>query len=159
MDDGGFDDWYRREHPRVANGLYLISGSLDSAREATDEAFCRAAASWSRVRRMDSPTGWTFKVGLNLLRREARRSRRERSAIGRIAPEAPLVVEIPDADVWSAVQGLPDRQRRTVVLRYVGDLPEAEIARILGVARGTVASNLARALDTLESRLLEQEAQ
>ena len=95
---------------------------------------------------MDSPTGWTFKVGLNLLRREARRGQRERSAIGRMAAGPPTVLEIPDADVWSAVRGLPDRQRRTVVLRYVGDLPEAEIARILGVARGTVASNLANRL-------------
>jgi DNA-directed RNA polymerase specialized sigma24 family protein len=157
MDDAEFDAWYRREHPRVANGLYLICGSVDQAREATDEAFARAAARWTRVRRMDSPTGWTFKVGLNLLRREARRSKREAAAVERVGVLAVSVVALPDSELWSAVRRLPERQCRVVVMRYVGDLPEAEIASVLGIARGTVASNLSRALDTLASKLLEQE--
>jgi RNA polymerase sigma-70 factor (ECF subfamily) len=159
MDDGEFEGWYRREHPRLANGLYLISGSVDVARDATDEAFARAAARWARVRKMDSPTGWTFKVGLNLLRREARRHKREVAAVDRIGAPAAASVDLPDPELWSAVRALPDRQRHVVVMRYVADLAEAEIARVLGVARGTVASNLSRALDTLASKLLEQESQ
>lgn len=160
MQGGEFEDWYRREHPRLANGLYLISGSIDTARDATDEAFARAAASWTRVRRMDSPTAWTFKVGLNLIRREARRRRRHEAAVSRLrAPASSVPVELPDSELWDAVRALPDRQRQTVVLRYVGDLPEAEIAAVLGVARGTVASNLSRALDALASKLVEQESQ
>jgi len=47
MNDAGFEDWYRLEHPGVANGLYLICGSVDIACDATDEAFTRAAAHWS----------------------------------------------------------------------------------------------------------------
>ena len=159
MDEGEFDGWYRGEHPRIANSLYLICGSVDVARDTTDEAFCRAAARWSRVRKMESPTAWTFKVGLNLVRRELRRRRREVDAVGRIRAPASAPAELPDSDLWFAVGALPDRQRHAVVLRYVGDLPEAEIAKILGVTRGTVASNLARARDTLASRLLEQETQ
>jgi RNA polymerase sigma factor (sigma-70 family) len=157
---GEFEEWYRREHPRLANGLYLISGSVDGARDATDEAFARAAASWARVRKMDSPTAWTFKVGLNLIRREARRSRRHAAAVERLGAAAPVAtVELPDAELWAAVRSLPDRQRHAVVMRYVGDLPEAEIAAVLGVARGTVASNLSRALDTLAAKMVEQESQ
>ena len=158
MDDAGFEDWYRLEHPRLANGLYLICGSVESARDATDEAFARAAARWGRVRRMDSPGGWTFKVGLNLLRREARRKGREARAVERIPTPATPPVELPDAELWAAVRALPDRQRQVVVMRFVGDLPEADIAKVLGIARGTVASNLSRALDTLATRVLEQEA-
>jgi DNA-directed RNA polymerase specialized sigma24 family protein len=44
---------------------------------------------------------------------------------------------------------LPERQRQVVVLRFVGDLAEAAIGNVLGVKRGTVASNLSRALDAL----------
>jgi RNA polymerase sigma-70 factor, ECF subfamily len=157
MDDREFDSWYRLAHPRIANGLYLICGSLDVAREATDEAFTRAFARWARVRRMSSPTGWTFKVGNNLLRREARRRGREAAAVKRIDAPQESWIELPDSWLWSAVSALPDRQRRTVVMRYVGDLPEAEIARALGVSRGTVSSNLSRALDALESKMLGQE--
>ena len=157
MDDADFEDWYRLEHPRLANGLYLICGSADHARDATDEAFARAAARWPRVRRMDSPTGWTFKVGLNLLRREARRRGREAAAMKRMpAPTVPPV-ELPDAELWAAVRALPERQRQVVVLRFVGDLAEADIGSVLGIKRGTVASNLSRALDTLAANVPAEE--
>ena len=156
VDDADFEDWYRLEHPRVANGLYLICGSVDNAREATDEAFARAAARWVRVRRMDSPTGWTFRVGMNLLRREARRGRREAAALERLPKPAALPVELPDAELWAAVRELPDRQRQVVVLRFVGDLAEAEIGNVLGIKRGTVASNLSRALDALTSKVQQE---
>jgi RNA polymerase sigma factor (sigma-70 family) len=156
VDDADFEDWYRLEHPRLANGLYLICGSADNAREATDEAFARAAARWARVRRMDSATGWTFRVGMNLLRREARRGRREAAALERLPAPAALPVELPDAELWAAVRELPDRQRQVVVLRFVGDLAEAEIGNVLGIKRGTVASNLSRALDALSSKVQQE---
>ena len=154
--EADFEAWYRLEHPRLANGLYLICGSVDIAREATDEAFARAAARWARVRRMDSATGWTFKVGMNLLRREARRGRREAAALERLSVSHTRPVELPDAELWAAVRALPDRQRQVVVLRFVGDLAEAEIGHVLGIKRGTVASNLSRALDTLTSKVQQE---
>jgi RNA polymerase sigma factor (sigma-70 family) len=158
MDDADFEDWYRLEHPRLANGLYLICGSVDSARDATDEAFARAAARWARVRRMDSPTGWTFKVGINLLRREARRRGREAAAVARVRTPNAAPAELPDAELWAAVRELPERQRQVVVLRFVGDLAETEIGNVLGIKRGTVASNLSRALDALATKVVEEEA-
>ncbi len=153
MDDGGFEAWYRREHPRVVNSLYLVSGSVEVAREATDEAFTRAAARWSRVGAMESPGGWVFTVALNALRRELRRQARERQAHTRTVARVGHDVELPNPAVWAAVSGLPDRQRLAVVLRYVGDLTEPEIAAVMGITRGTVASNLARARETLAAAL------
>ena len=153
MDDGGFEAWYRHEHARVVNSLYLVSGSIDVARDATDEAFARAAARWTRVRTMDSPGGWVFTVALNLVRHEMRRRARERDADSRVGPRAEVGVELPDPELWAAVGALPERQRLAVVLRYVGDLTEPEIAAVMGVARGTVASNLARARDALGAAL------
>jgi RNA polymerase sigma-70 factor, ECF subfamily len=153
MDDGGFEAWYRHEHARVVNSLYLVSGSVDVARDATDEAFTRAAARWPRVRAMDSPGGWVFTVALNLVRREIRRNAREREAHSRIGRPVAGSVNLPDADLWAAVASLPERQREAIVLRYVGDLTEPEIASVMGIARGTVASNLARARDALAATL------
>lgn len=153
MDVAEFESWYRHEHDRVVNSLYLISGSVDAAREATDEAFARAAAHWSRVRHMASPAGWTFRVALNVLRREMRRRTREADAVRRSSTDDAFVTQSADPDLWRAVTALPERQRQVVVLRYVADLPEAEIAAALGVTRGTVASNLAHARESLAAAL------
>ena len=155
MDVADFEPWYRSEHDRVVNSLFLISGSVDAAREATDEAFARAAARWARVRRMDSPAGWTFRVALNALRSEMRRRGREADAHRRTGVDDPFIAQSPDPDLWRAVHALPDRQRAAVVLRYVADLPEAEIAAALGVTRGTVASNLFHARESLAAALGE----
>jgi DNA-directed RNA polymerase specialized sigma24 family protein len=45
-------------------------------------------------------------------------------------------------EVWAAVRGLPDRQRTAVALRYVLDLPEAEVAALMGITRGAASSYL-----------------
>lgn len=53
-----------------------------------------------------------------------------------------------DGDVWSRVATLPDKQRGAVALRYLGDLPYADIAIALGcseaAARQNVRAGLAR---------------
>ncbi len=51
---------------------------------------------------------------------------------------------------------LPRRAREVVALRYFLDLTQAEIAQILGVSRGTVASTLSRSLDRLSADLREE---
>src|SRR5436305_156842 len=141
-----FDDWYRGEHPRLLASMLLISGSLDEAREATDEALARAYERWPRVGAMDSPGGWTYRVAVNVLRRRGRRRSLEQQLLRRSA-----VVDVPPpaGEAWSLVAHLPLRQRTAVVLRYAADLPEADIARIMGVRRGTVAATLTQARQRL----------
>jgi len=58
--------------------------------------------------------------------------------------------------VRQAIRELPDRQRTMVFLRHYGGLAYDEIAQVVGVAPGTVASSLSHAHRTLKSRL-EQE--
>jgi len=161
MDDGGgieFEGWYRREHPRLIGSLAALSGRDDLAAEAADEAFARALARWPRVSKMASPGGWTYRVALNELRRRMRRSSTERQALDRL--DAPVDVEDRpiDDDVWRAVRALPDRQRTAIVLRYVADLPEVDIAEAMHVSRGTVASNLSDARRSLARYLGDHDA-
>ena len=58
--------------------------------------------------------------------------------------------------VLAALRRLPVRQREALVLRYYLDLPDDEIARILGVQRATVRSAVYRGLASLE-RILRGE--
>ena len=71
--DREFELWYHSEHPRVLAALVVAGGDVETAREATDEAFVRAYQKWSRVREMASPGGWLYRVALNELRRRFRR--------------------------------------------------------------------------------------
>jgi RNA polymerase sigma factor (sigma-70 family) len=58
--------------------------------------------------------------------------------------------------VLSALSRLPRRAREIVALRYFLDLTQAEIAQILGISRGTVASTLSRSLDRLSADMQEE---
>jgi RNA polymerase sigma-70 factor (ECF subfamily) len=145
--DHEFTDWYLVEHPKVFGSMVLLCRDRELANEVTDEAFARTLSRWERVGAMRSPGGWTHRVAMNLLRRSLRRSALEQRSITTLAAEMPAIGE--HIDVWAAVAALPDRQREAVVLRYVADLPEAEIAAAMKVSRGTVASTLSDARKAL----------
>lgn len=150
---GDFEEWYAAQHAPVLASMVLVAGCLHEAREATDEAFARAYERWERVRRMDSAGGWTYKVALNVLRRRTRRQAIERRLLVHRRPV--LEVPPPAGEAWQVVAELPRRQRTAVVLRYVADLTEPEIARAMGVTRGTVSSALVAARRSLAAALGE----
>jgi len=150
-----FEDWYAAQHRRLFTSLFVLSGDWDVASDATDEAFARALQHWARVREMTSPAGWVYRVGVNVVRRGARRRAFERRVLPRLHVDAPAPA--PAGEVWDLVRALPDRQRTAVVLRYVADLEERDIAQVMGVARGTVASTLSDARRSLAVVLTESE--
>ena len=147
MDDSEFEDWYLRHHARMVNSLYLLCGDVDVAGDATDEAVRHGGRAFAT---MESPIGWTYTVAVNGVRKSTRRHRRERALWETEArSQQQLLPDIEHVEVWEAVRALPPKQCASVILRYVADQPEAEITRVLGVSRSTVASNLARARATL----------
>jgi DNA-directed RNA polymerase specialized sigma24 family protein len=156
-DDGGdFEQWYAGEHPRLVASLLLVLGDVELAREAVDEACLRALVRWARVSRMDSPGGYVYRIALNEAWRRRRRARVEQRILARHGVEP--VVPVPAGDAWELVRGLAPRQRTAVVLRYVADLTEADIAVVMGVSRGTVSSTLIDAR-RLIARQLEQSSE
>ena len=52
-----------------------------------------------------------------------------------------------------AIDRLPEDQREVLALRFLSDLPYAEIARITSTPEGTVASRIFRALKRLGSEI------
>ncbi|HZP30161.1 MAG TPA: sigma-70 family RNA polymerase sigma factor [Acidimicrobiia bacterium] len=149
-----FESWYELEHPRLLASLLLATGDLELAREAVDEACARTLARWSRVGRMDAPSGYAYRVAINVAHRRRRRAALEQRLLARRPPPLPTVPG-PAGEAWAVVRELPPRQRTAVVLRYVADLTEAEIARAMGISRSTVSSTLADARRTLAVLLAE----
>ena len=139
-----FAAWYRVHHPRVFASMLAISGDREMAAEVADEAFVRALERWERVRVMAAPEGWVWVVARNALRALHRReSRRRRSEMVVARTGGPGTYE-PDleVEVWDAIWRLPRRQREVIALRYLLGLTEAEVARALRLAPGTVARTL-----------------
>jgi RNA polymerase sigma factor (sigma-70 family) len=147
-----FEAWYVGYHPTLVAALTVVAGDRDAGRDAADEALVRALERWDRVQAMDSPEGWTYRVGVNLLRRRGRRRALERRHLARPEP-APSLVDA--ADVWLVVCALPRRQREAIALRYLLGLSEAEVAETMGVAVGTASATLASARVRLGAWLRE----
>jgi RNA polymerase sigma factor (sigma-70 family) len=60
---------------------------------------------------------------------------------------------VTDDRLWAVVRQLPDQQRRAVVLRYVEDLPIAEVALVLGCSASSIKTHLGRARSAMARQL------
>ena len=80
-----FGEWYEAAYRGLYVSMLALTGDRELASDATDEAFVRALAHWSRVSEMDAPEGWTYRVAVNVLRRTTRRRAMERRLLRRAA--------------------------------------------------------------------------
>ena len=142
-----FEELYRQEHQTVFRAVYALCGNRAVAEDCTQEAFARALERWKRLRDRPWVAGWIVVTALNAARRAMRRGR------GWRASERPAADVDQAADLWRAVRGLPRRQQEAVVLRYVADLPIADVAAAMGCADGTARAHLARARQALREQL------
>ena len=156
--DAAFAAWYRNEHPRLLAAMTVVTRDLDTAQDITADAFARALAAWSRVSAMDSPTGWTYRVAVNLARRRARRAALEARLLRRMPPPEPGLPPERAIELWDAVRALPPRARTAIALRYAAGLSEAEVAEAMHVAIGTASATLSAARRALAIALHEPRA-
>ena len=154
-DDREFLDFFADQFWSLRRVGYLLTGDWDQAEELAQEAMARTFAAWSRIRGYDRPAAYARKVLVNRHRSLLRRAVVE----ARHAPtNRPQDWHEPDFGgddlvLWQALRQLPARQRTAIVLRYYLDLPEAEVARLLGIPVGTVKSLVHRGLARLRDRL------
>lgn len=147
--DAAFAAWYRSEHPRLLAAMTVVTRDLHAAQDVTSEAFARALAAWTRVSAMDSPTGWTYRVALNVVRRRARRAALEQRLLRRMVPDPTGLPIERSVEIWDAVRALAPRARTAIALRYAAGLSEAEVAAAMNVAVGTASATLSAARKTL----------
>jgi len=153
-DDGGglpledLEALYREHYEPVVRLAHVLLGDRGRAEELAQDAFVRIAP---RLGAIENPAGYLRTVLVNLCRDDGRRAARAKdhpAPVARVAPEPP--VPPTSTAVWAALQSLPERQRVAVTLRYYLDLPDDEIAEIIGSRPATVRSLVHRALATLK---------
>ena len=153
-DDPDFLEFFAGEFWPLRRVGFLLTGDWDQAEELAQDAMARTWAAWPRVRGYDRPAAFARKVLLNRHRSLLRRAMDEaRHLVASRPQEQQPDVAADDLVLWEALQRLPSRQRSAIVLRYYLDLPEAEVARLLGVPVGTVKSWTHRGLARLRDRL------
>jgi len=149
-----FDEFVAAKAHALLRVAYLLAGDQHLAEDHLQEALERVYMRWDQIR--DSPESYARKVLVNRSIDYWRWRRRR--------PEVPLaretgVVADRTADVLGrravldALSGLTERQRAIVVLRYLDELPVAEVAALLGCSEGAVQSQTARGLAKLRQSL------
>ena len=145
----GFEALYAGSYDRLVRLARLSSADGVPAEEIVQDAFVQLYRRWADVR---EPAAYLRLAVVNGCRSWGRR---RAVALRRAGPPRPSEPGL-DGDalaVRQALATLSPRQRAAVVLRYFEDLPEAEIARVLGCRRGTVKSLLSRSLAKLKGAL------
>ena len=154
-----FTEFVNASAPRLTHLAWLLCGDEQRAHDLVQEALERVCARWSRLRDQQ-PHAYARRIVINLHTDESRRRRREQITADGTVPErvdGRALSSVEDrALLTSLLQSLPPRERQIVVLRHYSDLPEREVADLLGVSVGTVKSSASRGLTTLRARLAEQ---
>jgi len=135
---------YRRSYRPLVQQAYLLLGSRAEAEEVVQDAVVALHGRWAQVRAPESYLRRSVVNGaFGRLRRRAVAERRP--------PPDPAPAGAPShlVELRDVLLRLPARQRAAIVLRHVADLPDDEIASILGCRRSTVRSLVARGLAAL----------
>jgi RNA polymerase sigma-70 factor (sigma-E family) len=138
---------------------YLLVGDWAHAEDLLQTALTKTYLAWRRLGEIEAVEAYTRRVLLTTTtswwRRRWHGERPTATLPDRATPDR-IDEQLERQRVWRHVLALPVRQRAVLVLRFYEDLTEAETARVLGVAVGTVKSQSARALTTLRARLAEE---
>src|SRR5689334_4824770 len=146
-----------RSSALLKTAVLLSGGDRHTAEDLLQNALIKAAGRWHRI---DEPEAYVRQI---LYRQQVSRWRlkwRRRELSVAVTPEAGSG-RGPGADATSAAElrlvmrgalaRLTARQRTVLVLRYFEDLPESDVARILGCSVGTVRSTTHRSLARLRA--------
>jgi RNA polymerase sigma-70 factor (ECF subfamily) len=151
---------YRRHWPWAHRAAFLVVHDAAAAEDIAQEAFLAAIRSLDRFDRRRPFGPWLNRIVVNRAIDWARaRSLRRETAAQLNAetasePGPPAISSsVYSDDLVAALRALSPEQRALVVLRYLLDYTPGEIAKTLGLPRGTVNSRLRRGLDRLATEM------
>ena len=139
-----FEEFYVDAEPRLRRALVAALGPV-RGRDAASEALAYAWEHWDRVRSMQFPLGYLFRVGQSRTR--------ERNA--RVVFPSPAGAEMPwiEPGLGDALSSLSEHQRVAVVLAHGFGWTHREIAELLSTSPSTVQNHVERGVAKLRASL------
>ena len=148
---------FLEDHREAVYRFLVATVGPDEAEDCFQETFLKALRAYPRLTRADNLRGWALTIARRTAIDAARG--RARRPVPAADPEPAAVDGTPDlgdAALWEAVRGLAPRQRAAVTLRYVNDLPYAEVGRVIGcseeAARRSAFEGLRRLREVWDGR-------
>jgi RNA polymerase sigma-70 factor (ECF subfamily) len=157
-DRADFDRLYRDAYPRIFATLVTLLRDRAAAEDCAQDAFLRAYRAWPRFKAEAPPAAWVHRIAVNgaISHRRKEKLREVGELVRRLGrPHDPDPVEEASLrpDLTAALRALPAKHAAAVILRHLHGYSNREIAYILGIPAGTVASRLSRAREMLRERL------
>jgi RNA polymerase sigma factor (sigma-70 family) len=154
--DGSFEQFTRDALPALSRYAYALAGRDDGA-DLVQDTLVKVAGAWRRVHTDGNPIGYARTVMFRTYVSRWRLNRRRPTvALGDDDPpaerDAYATVENRDALRW-ALQGISREQRAVLVLTYLEQADDADIAELLGRRPATVRSLRARGLAAVRAQL------
>jgi RNA polymerase sigma-70 factor (ECF subfamily) len=133
----------------------------EQAADALQETLLRLWRELQRGTVIEQPLGWCYRTCYRLAMEQHRWRRQLGRLLPRLAPR-PTSYAGPEADaerraVWTALDGLPPRQRHALYLHYAADLPFAEVAAVLNISPSAARTHASRGLASLREQFTIEE--
>lgn len=137
--------------------LYRVNFDRDTAEDITSETFIKAFEHFDKYDRSRPFKNWIFAIAHNQLvnyyvgKKEVLSLDDSVKVIKECTIENDTDAQMEIANVMHLVSKLPEAQKEIVILRYVNDLNNSEIAETLGKEEGAVRTALSRAIAALRN--------
>jgi RNA polymerase sigma-70 factor (sigma-E family) len=145
--------WLYKAHVLSLTRLaHVILGDKAAAEDVVHDAFCGLYLRWHHLSDSSKALSYVRSSVLNGCRSVMRR-RTPTAADSEPPPTASAESEVmawaEQQEIMQAIRQLPPRQREVLVLRYYLDLPDADIASVMGIGASSVRSAARRAGQSL----------
>jgi RNA polymerase sigma-70 factor (ECF subfamily) len=154
-DDRAFDVLVTEYHPRLVRLARAFVPRPDLAEDAVQETWLALLRGIDRFEGRSSLQSWLFQICANRARSLSARERPTIPLDVDLAGDAPNTAD-PTADVYRAIDELPEAQRRVVVLRDVEGRPASEVCDVLALSEANQRVLLHRGRARVRRALIAQ---
>ena len=159
-DPGRFAELYEQNFQRV---YAYIAGRVQDRSERQDltaHVFQQALANIGKFKWRGAPfITWLYRIAANAIADQARKQSRQRTET-ELAANASVDVDLEQVErrarLFSAVEALPEDQRKVILLRFAEEKSIREIATALNRSEGAVKQLQFRGIENLRARMREQ---
>jgi RNA polymerase sigma factor (sigma-70 family) len=147
------------EHAGDLHRYLVVNVGPHDGADLFQETVIAALRAYPDLRSAENLRGWLFTIAHRKVIDLARASSRRATPVAEPPEQAHVDPDGADGSLWSAVAGLPAKQRSAVVQRYLLDRPYAEIAEVLGSSEAAARQNVRAGLQTLRRTVPDQQRQ